>query len=364
MNRERQLLANQGVPYARTMDKKLVKRFFQKSPFQGDLGWRWKYIKPVLTSRSEARNVFFMLTSPVRNFKKIKNKKDRRKVLNFKKNVIVTLTTSPIRLPKIVAVLATLDLEYVTKINIVLPEKYGSKKEEYGPIPKDLFAPEFENKVNIVRIPEDYGPITKMLPTIEEYKNTNSLVISIDDDVCYPMGMIRELIYQKIVKHPRDVLTMGAESMPFYSLVKGMKKWWPERKQKRPFIDLVEGWSSILYNPKLVNTECMLKLSQLSKKCMLSDDFVISYALAVGKVKRARINNKYAYNPFPYAYGGGEDALHAGRGLDDGKKRKHSLEGLDEVNLEKYIACLENISEYVRRVKKGNEKDVCKIVKK
>lgn len=54
MNRERQLLANQGVPYARTMDKKLVKRFFQKSPFQGDLGWRWKYIKPVLTSRSEA----------------------------------------------------------------------------------------------------------------------------------------------------------------------------------------------------------------------------------------------------------------------------------------------------------------------
>lgn len=352
--KERKNLAKLGVPYSSTMDKKLIKKFISNDIYS--LGWRWKFIKPVLQSRSEAQNVFFMLTSPVRKFEKIKNKKNRKKMLNFNKNVIITLTTSPIRLSKITSVLATLDLEYITKINIVLPDLYGSKKEDYGIIPENLIN---FPKVNIIRIPNDYGPITKMLPTIEIEKNKSSYIISIDDDVCYPMGMIRELIYQKTINHPKAVLTMGSESMPFYSLVKGMKENWPEKKQKRPFIDLVEGWSSILYHPKAVNTKCMLKLSELSKKCMLSDDFVISYALAVAGIKRVRINNRYAYNPFPYAYGGGEDALHAGRGLDDGKKRKHSLEGLDEINLEKYIDCMENIAEYVKKVKEGKETNIC-----
>ena len=56
-----------------------------------------------------------------------------RKVKNFLKihEVHISLTTSPLRLPKISAVLETLDTTYVKNINIVLPEKYGKKKESY-----------------------------------------------------------------------------------------------------------------------------------------------------------------------------------------------------------------------------------------
>ena len=170
------------------------------------------------------------------------------------------------------------------------------------------------------------------------------------------MGMINELIYQKVLKHPNSVITMG-QPMPFFDEVTNMNKYWPERKNKRPFVDIVEGWSSVLYSPNLVNTKCMKKLSNISKQCFLSDDFVISYVLSISNKKRISIDNKYVYDPFPYSYGTGEDALHAGRGLGD--KREYQPHS-DVINFEKYIKCLDAIVDYVYKIKKSkNGSDPC-----
>lgn len=320
------------------------------------LGWRWEYIYPWLKSKKEAEEVVDMLISPVRDITKLKKPTEQKLINNFLKDhrVIITLTTSPVRLPKICATLATLDLTYVDRINVVLPKQYGPKKEQYKSIPAKVrnFP-----KVHIKRIAKDLGPITKMLPTIKSVRDPKSLVISIDDDVAYPMGMVNELIYQSVVKHKNTVLSMGT-SMSFFSEVKNIRKLWPVMRQKKPFVNIVEGWSSILYLPNLVNTSCMIKLTELSKQCFLSDDFVISYALAVSGVKMALIDNKYAYDPHPYDYGAEQDALHAGRGLDNKPKKyeKHS----DEINFEKYGACLEAIEQYVENVMEYNgEPDFC-----
>lgn len=207
-------------------------------------------------------------------------------------------------------------------------------------------------KVRILKVKKDLGPITKILPSITGTRDKQSIVISIDDDVAYPLGMVNELIYQKVVKHPGAAITMGSP-MPFFSEVKNMRKYWPECHNKRPFIDIVEGWSSILYTPNIVNAPCMKKLVSLGKQCFLSDDFVISYALSISNVDKITINNKYAYNPEPYDYGAGEDALHAGRGLDGGK-RKYEAHS-DAINFEKYGDCLKIIENYVQQVKKGNK---------
>jgi len=349
----RSIVKKDGVPYVNLMDREELESFADKEE-HFSLGWRWKYIHPVLTSHTEARGVYNMLTSDVRDLTRLRIK-DREKVSQFlsKHKVIITLTTSPLRLPKITAVLATLDLTYVSRINVVLPMGYGPKKEQYGNIPEHVTS---FPKVKIVRIVRDLGPITKLLPTVTRSRDKSNLVISVDDDVCYPMGMVNEMIYHKVCKYPTAAITMGVP-MPFFTEVKNMRKYWPENHQRRPYIDIVEGWSSVVYDPKNVNDKCMLQLSKLSKQCLLSDDFVISYALSQAGIKRAIINNRYAFNPFPYEYGAGEDALHAGKGLD-GKKSytPHS----DEINFEKYTQCLKDIQDYVRAVQESKtKKDYC-----
>lgn len=351
----RQRVKAKGIPYYSSLDRLELESFLSQEEYS--LGWRWKYIQPVLMNKLDARFAVQMLTSPVRNYSKIKNKSSIRKLKYFLNNhpVVVTMTTSPIRLPKITAVLAMLDIEYITQINVVLPMQYGAKNEVYNNIPNDLLT---FPKVKIVRIEKDMGPITKMLPVIKDSSDRKAIVISIDDDIGYPMGMIKELIYQKVIKHPKAVITMGT-SMGFYGGIKNMKKYWPERHQKRPFVDLVEGWSSILYMPNLVNTECMSEIANLSRKCLLSDDFVISFVLALNKVEKVIVNNRYAFNPHPFTYGTGEDALHAGRDLGEGKKKYIAND--DTINFEKYSACLENIVEYVKLVKQGKKRNVCKI---
>ena len=351
----REQLREKGIPYSRTMNSGHVASFLSNRTYS--LGWRWKYIAPVIQTRKEAEQVVLVLTGRVRDLKNLRDPLQQKRVDRFldKNKVVITLTTSPIRLPKIVAVLATLDLTYVSHINVVLPRFYGPKREEYGTIPASLA--DFP-KVRIIRIDTDFGPVTKMLPTIMHAKehDPNSLIISVDDDVAYPIGMVNEFIYQKAIKHPNSVLMLG-EPLPIFSYVKDMRKYWPQVRQKRPMANIVEGWASVLYSPNLVNTDCVFRLAALSKKCMLSDDFVISYALAQSAVKRVAIDNQYVAAPYPYKYGTGEDALHAGRGLDEGKRKY--IPNNDLINFEKYSACLENIVEYVKLVKQGGEPDVC-----
>ena len=41
-----------------------------------------------------------------------------------------------------------------------------------------------------------------MLPALRRIRNKKSIVISMDDDIAYPMGMVNEMIYQKVMKYP------------------------------------------------------------------------------------------------------------------------------------------------------------------
>ena len=114
------------IPLYTTFNKEELEDALSDRKFS--LGWRLTYIKPIVYSQSEYRNIVYKLFDSVRDIS------SNRKVQNFlkKHKVYITMTTSPLRLPKICAVLATLDLEYVDKIFVVLPFKYGRKKETYS----------------------------------------------------------------------------------------------------------------------------------------------------------------------------------------------------------------------------------------
>ena len=104
-----------------------------------DKNWRWQFIKKVVSnkrstlwnSRTEKgkhgtdKNLAKrMISSPVRDLKKY------RKVMKWlkKNNVYISMTSSPKRLSKLPAVLATIDTTYLSTIYLVLPFKFGRTK--------------------------------------------------------------------------------------------------------------------------------------------------------------------------------------------------------------------------------------------
>lgn len=310
------------------------------------IGWRWKYIKPNILKR-EYEDTMRLLLTPIREL--------NAKAIDYvnKHKVYITMTTSPTRLKRIVAVLATLDLSYVDRINVVLPKKYGRNNEEYNKV--DISNISKFPKVNIIRIDKDYGPITKMLPTLEQVKDPKTIIISIDDDVGYSLSMINDLIFNKVVVYPDSVLT-SMEGMILHDYLDLKGGIWPiDEAPVKPYGDLVEGWTGVCYTKDLVTQKClneMKEIGQLSKDCFFSDDLVISYVLVKNNIKIVRLpDSEYNGMVVSYKYGLGEDALMRGGGMDVVIESSDELS--DDYNLRKYEYCLDDI--YRKKNKKSKK---------
>lgn len=344
ITRLKELAKKKKIPLYTTLDKEDLEDSLSNKKFS--LGWRLKYIKPMVIDNMELRHIMYKLLGAhfgphPSSDKRVRNIGENKKVMNFlkKHKVYITMTTSPMRLSKIRAVLATLDLTFVSKIYIVLPYRYGRDNKKYSQ--KTINKIKKFPKVHIIRVKKDLGPITKMIPVIEKMRDSKALVISIDDDVAYPIGMVNEMIYQKVVKSPGCIIE-GGESIFHRGDIHNFRKLWPQKKKKRkPHTDIVEGWEGIVYNKKLTDTKMMRKLSKLSLDCKLSDDIIISYVLAKHDICRKQINNQYSHNGHPFEYGAQADALHQGGGSG---KKDLNIEGHDDAyNFEKYEKCLQTI---------------------
>ncbi len=328
----RERARSKRIPMYSVMDRLELLSALSDQP--GSIGWRWKHIKKHL-KESEHKNVMRLLLGPVRDLDKYP------KVVRYlrKHSVQTTMTTSPERLKKVEAVLATLDTSYLDHINIVLPHRYGREKKPYNKADVKRIAA--FPKVRIIRTEKDYGPITKMLPVLRKVRDRKAIIISIDDDVGYPMGMINEFIYQKIEKHPKAIIE-STEGLEPREHIKNFKTVWPApTKPRHPYADLVEGWMGVAYTKNLVNTKTMEEISNFSKECYLSDDIVISYVLADNNVPVVRLtDNKYTEHPVSYLYGTGNDALMRGGGTGNVVNVGHLS---DDFNLQKYQICLDTI---------------------
>ena len=245
--------------------------------------------------------------------------------------VYISLTSSPKRLAKIIYVLNTLDLSLVEKVLVSIPYQFGRDGSKYE-IPDAI---ENHEKIEIIRIEKDLGPITKLVPAVEFLKDLGeeeSLVITVDDDIGYPIGMVGQ-IAKFFAYSSRTVFASSTRPISSWNL-DGRK--WPDQDET-----VVEGFGGIGYWVQDVDTEQMKSIAArqeeegLGRSCFLSDDIVISFVLAGSKVRRQQIKNKY-YHPnqiLPFYYGLEEDALHRGAGSVENKIYEH------DINEEKYRKC-------------------------
>lgn len=221
--------------------------------------------------------------------------------------VYVSMTTTPSRIDSIQHTLETLDLTHVKKVLVVIPKAFGRTGEAYR-IPASLKA---NPKVQVMVVPEDLGPITKMLPALERVKaeDPGGVVISIDDDVGYPRGMVNEMIYG-LANHDRTVVSGATPSITRYSV--DARDW---RFPGEPL--LAEGFAGIGYRARDVDTAALRRLHALTHETRFSDDVVISFVLAQSGVQRLPIHNEFHHRKALalFEHGFNADALHRGSGL-------------------------------------------------
>ena len=106
--------------------------------------------------------------------------------------IVATLTTLPSRINNILPTIKSLKEQFrpFDKIYLTLPEQTFLKKETYI-IPKEFLN---DKDLKIVRIPQDYGPITKIIGGLLCEKDPDTIIVTVDDDFIYPIFLSYDLL--------------------------------------------------------------------------------------------------------------------------------------------------------------------------
>jgi hypothetical protein len=228
-----------------------------------------------------------------------------------------------------------------------LPEKYGRNGAEYA-IPAELLC---MPKVLLLRPEIDLGPATKLLPAVDYVKaiDPQSRVITVDDDIGYPNGMVNDLIYFS-ARLPEAAVGASSAKVSFWGIPAFFDKQSPIlrlNKDERVIpADVLEGFGAVSYPAGKVDTTLVKKWALSCKECLLSDDLTVSMSLQKNGTPRYGVRSNY-YNRgslVQFTYGFGKDALHKGAGL-----KNNNSGSLNNVNQHKYQITFDAIKNHGRR---------------
>ena len=105
----------------------------------------------------------------------------------------VSLTTTPKRIAHVRTVIDSLLAQSKKADTIILniPNIFFRSNEGYT-IPEDIEALEKEGKIAINRC-NDFGPATKLIPSLSLVEEPDDIIITVDDDHIYPNEMVESL---------------------------------------------------------------------------------------------------------------------------------------------------------------------------
>ena len=194
-------------------------------------------------------------------FKFINVKKDKR--------IVVSLSTLPSRIKNIDKVIKSI-LKNKIKPDVIyinIPKYSKREKREYI-IPDKIKNIEIV-KINI--IDEDYGPITKLYPTLLKEIDPETIIICIDDDKEYDKNLIKHLLSVS-KKYPKDCvcisgwnyLNLGFYALPVSIGLNNIIK----------NVDILQCYNGVLYKRKFFEDD--FKNIIKCKECLTTDDILIS----------------------------------------------------------------------------------------
>jgi len=238
------------------------------------------------------------------------------------KNCIISLTTTPGRISKIRPILISLlDQSYaVEEIRINVP--YNSCKGEKYIIPKWL--KKLKN-VKIYRTVKDWGPATKLIPTLlnKNNKNKNTKIIVVDDDVIYGYYTVETLdnYFEKYNGKYKTAITMYGDVIDEkYNTENALTTRIMNYVTGHTFTDLLRGHSAYMVRPDMFRKK-LYNYDKIPKECFYVDDNYFSAHLKKNNVKILMVGMSYKAVPLPEMTSCAIGALH-GNENHNGKNEK------------------------------------------
>lgn len=209
--------------------------------------------------------------------------------------VILSMTTIPQRLNvpfehnSIKIVLENLrNLSYKNyEIHLNIPVIYKKTGEEYT-IPSWLQETE---KINIFRT-NDYGPATKLVPTVNRISEPNTTIIILDDDLEYEDGFIEYHIENQIKYSNSAIGFAGLESRP-----EGICYYCTARNEDVE-VNILEGYKTVSFKRFFFKDDFE---PFILENMSWDDDMLISAYLAKENIRRIVITTGKELNNTPRA---------------------------------------------------------------
>lgn len=211
--------------------------------------------------------------------------------------IVISLTTLPNRYDYLLKTLQCLQEQTVKPdvIYLSIPHKAKRLNQEYPSLP--------ENPCTVVRCPEDYGPICKIYGALIHEQHPDTIIITVDDDVLYPIDFIETFVNKSKIYPDAAITGTGVllGNNGFFSInttMKNFTKWNGligfNIKNYR-CVDVVQGFSGVLYKRRFFDHNDNLYKNLFTYTNDLdifkSDDILLSAYLCKKKIKRITFND-------------------------------------------------------------------------
>jgi hypothetical protein len=205
--------------------------------------------------------------------------------------IIVSITTTPTRLSYLSSVIKSI-LQQTTKpdkIILNIPNK-SKKSGKYYDI--DLLKDYKNHPKILINRCEDYGPITKLIPTLYLDLSPDTLIVTVDDDI-YLHPHTLSVISRKSKIHTQQVFSFSGICIGNFPFYWGLEASNSHDKQ----VDVVEGVHSIVYRKWMVDAQELLDFRELLRSTLgdivdCNDDHVISAYLSHKNISKISINKR------------------------------------------------------------------------
>ena len=188
--------------------------------------------------------------------------------------VIVSLTAIPPRFPYLDGVLQGLLRQTLRPEAILLniPESY--RRTSFNPVT----PPPVPAGVTLNRVPQDYGPATKILPTLEMYRDQDVLLFFCDDDKVYDPQALERFVAAAMARPDCVIVEEGSDIhectdvdfrgalQPRYPRRKkdllyrirrafSLGRWKSRKATGSGYADILEGWGGVMVRPSFFGDE-------------------------------------------------------------------------------------------------------------
>ena len=223
---------------------------------------------------------------------------------------VLTLTTSPQRMPHLPLVLDALFNQHTSPdaVYLNLPERYRNSDAYIIP---DWLDDEFQ--VTILHQGDDLGPVMKIMPVLEIETDSDTLLITVDDDVRYPPDTISTL--QTAAKADPES-AFGSRGFNFTNIGKHLE---PVRGNYTP-CHVLQGYGACAYRRRHFDTERLqLSLNSQPEAFRFSDDVILSNHIASRGVARFTIELGSRLEHMPW----GDEDSQSLKFVDGGTHRRY-----------------------------------------